>query len=170
MVKRKGQTPEKFDRPKPQREDQLLAELFNIHHILINHFSREVGVAPARLKLLHELLHNVDEGFGVSDLAKRLGVTPALVTRQVQELEKEGLIKRNADKRDGRRSRVFLSNKGYETIGRLHERAHEFGRALLDNLSDDDIVIATRVLTGMREKIESILGSGNRLLEPEKSK
>jgi len=167
MAQGKRHEPSELDQPAAQREDQLLKELFQIHHILINHFSREVGVAPARMKLLHELLHSAGEGFGVSDLAKRLGVTPALVTRQVQELEKEGLVKRKADKRDGRRSRVYLSSKGYETLARLRERARNFGRALLDNLSDDDIGIATRVLTDIREKIEHFLGSGKRLLKPD---
>ena len=166
MTKRKKQASKILDPAEPQREEQLLQELFHIHHMLISHFSREVGVAPARLKLLHEFLHGSGEGFGISDLAKRLSVTPALVTRQVQELEKEGLVKREADKRDGRRSRIFLTTKGYEEIGRLHERAHEFGRNLLDSLSDDDIIVATRVLSDIREKIEHFLGSGKRLPKP----
>jgi DNA-binding MarR family transcriptional regulator len=173
MAKRKKESVGQLDNIKTPREDQLLRELFQIHHILINHFSREVGIAPARLKLLHEFLHSTDEGFGICDLAKRLSVTPALVTRQVQDLEKDGLIIRKADKRDGRRSRVSLSSKGYEEIRRLHERAHEFGHALLVSLSDKDIATATRVLMDIREKIELLLGSGQNILKspkPGKSK
>ncbi|MFH0901379.1 MAG: hypothetical protein V2A73_12195, partial [Pseudomonadota bacterium] len=60
-------------------------------------------------------------------------------TRQVQDLEGEGLIRRHADRRDGRRSYVSLSPKGRKLFEKIHERTHELERSLSSVLGAEDI-------------------------------
>ena len=144
--------------------NHLLRELLHAHLALLNLFSREVGITPARLKLFHEFLHADQDGIGLSDLALRLGVTPALVTRQVKELEREGLVRRRSDSRDGRRSFIYLSAKGKCEVLNLHERAHRFEAALIKDMNPEDVAVAINILSSLSEKLESWRRTGRYLL------
>ncbi len=143
----------------------LIAELLHAHAALLRLFSREVGITPSRVKFLYELLHTGREGVGLSDLALRLAVTPALVTRQVKELEKEGLIRRRRDPRDGRRIAVQLTPRGIAVITAMHERMHRFEAAVKGDMHPDDVAAAIRVLADLGERLESRRRTGRRILD-----
>jgi len=89
-------------------------------------------MAASRLALLR--LCRLGSDLGVMDLARQLGVNAAAVTRQVQELERERLVRRRADPKDGRRSYVSLSSKGKGSSGD-HDRSHELERSLSSVIS-----------------------------------
>ena len=148
----------------------LFREMAHAHRELVGMFSREVGVTPARLKLYHELMHTERGGVSLGDLANRLGVTPALVTRQVKELENEGLVRRRQDTRDGRKIFIQLSTKGVIEVFRVHERGHLFESAMLDYLDPEDVVAAMRVLSTLTEKLKSWRQSGRYMLESAETK
>ena len=132
----------------------LLGELIHLHLGLYQLFAREVGCPVGRLKLLHELLHAGHAGAGISDLAQRLGVTPALVTRQVQELEAEGWVRRKNAPRDGRRSLALLSARGRREGASIHARAHAFEASLLEGMTGEDLAAAARVLATVLARVE----------------
>ena len=67
------------------------------------------------------LLADADGDVGTMELARQLGINPAGVTRQVQELEGEGLVRRRADPNDGRRTCIRLSPKGRKRMDELLE-------------------------------------------------
>ncbi len=133
----------------------LIGELLHAHLALVNLFSREVGITPARLKLLHELFHAGPQGIGLNELALRLTVTPALVTRQVKELEREGWVQRRSDSRDRRRSFIYLSPQGEIEALELRMRARRFEAALLADMNQEEVAVATRVLLNLCERLES---------------
>lgn len=152
---------------RPLEGSHLCAELIHAHQALEYLFSREVGITPTRLKLFHELMHAGSEGVGLGDLALRLDVTPALVTRRVAELETDGWVRRRTDARDGRRSIVRLTARGRNEILKFHERAHRFEDVLTAELPPEETAAAVRVLAHLGEKIGSWRKSGRYLLEAE---
>jgi DNA-binding MarR family transcriptional regulator len=133
----------------------LFQEIVRTHQVLIGTFSLEVGISAARMGVLRQLSSGEDGSMGVVDLARALGVTPAIVTRQVQELESEGLLRRRNPSRDRRRSQLHLTTRGRRAFARLHERAHELQTRLLDGLRDEEIATACRVLSSLRMAIET---------------
>ncbi len=52
------------------------------------------------------------EGQTHYELATRLRVQPATVTKMIQRMEKSGFVKRGADAHDERVSRVYLTDRG----------------------------------------------------------
>jgi DNA-binding MarR family transcriptional regulator len=52
------------------------------------------------------------EGFTQTELADRLKITPATVTKMLQRMEKTGFIQRKPDAKDQRASRVYLTKAG----------------------------------------------------------
>ena len=149
----------------PHPEKHLLGELIHLNHALLVSFSREVGVTPARLRLFHSFMHAGPEGIGIIDLAYRLGVTPALVTREVKELEKDGLVKRRHDTNDGRRSIICLSAKGVETISGYHQRAHDYEHALLEGIAEEDVDTAIAVLGKIVDRLKLTRIKGELVLD-----
>jgi DNA-binding MarR family transcriptional regulator len=140
-----------YDHPGPH----LFQEIVRAHQALIGTFSLEVGMSSARMGVLRQLDDSEDGSLGIVDLARRLGVTPAIVTRQVKELEAEGLLRRRGNSRDRRRSQLHLTARGRRAFERLHERAHDLQARVLDGLTDEEIATASRVLSRLRAAIET---------------
>jgi DNA-binding MarR family transcriptional regulator len=136
-------------------EPHLLREIVRTHQVLMNAFSRKVGM-PASQFALMRLLAVSGEELGVMEIARRLGVNPAAITRQVQVMEKDGLLRRRADPRDGRRSSVRLSPKGFKLFEAMHERTHELESNLSAIISPDEMKAAAEVLTKLREFVENL--------------
>ncbi len=134
-------------------EPHLLREVLRTYQVLMSGFGRATGM-PASRFLLMRLLAAAEAGVGVTDLARQLGINAAAVTRQVQELEREGLILRRADQRDGRRSYVSLSAKGRRVCEAIHERTHELEGALAAAIGAEELRAAAAVLTKLRAFVE----------------
>jgi DNA-binding MarR family transcriptional regulator len=136
-------------------EPHLLREILRTHQVLMAGFSRKVGMPPSRFALMR-LLAVTEGDLGVMDLSRLLGVNAAAVTRQVKEMESEGLVRRRADRRDGRRRYVRLSPKGLKLFGEIHDRGHELERSLSSVIGSDEMAAAAEVLTRLRRFIEGM--------------
>lgn len=137
-------------------EPHLLREVMRVHQVLLNVFSRQVGMPASRLALMRLIAACHSEDIGIMEIARRLAVNAAAVTRLVKEMESEGLVDRIADARDGRRSYVRLSSEGLRVFEQIHERAHEFERELGSLVSSEDMGTAVRVLSQLREALENL--------------
>jgi len=136
-------------------EPHLLREVFRTYQVLVSGFARKTGMPSSRFALIR-LLAISDRDVGITELARQLGINSAAVTRQVQELERERLISRRADTRDGRRSYVRLSSKGRILFEEIHERTHELERSLSSALGAEEMRGAAVVLTKLRTFIEGV--------------
>jgi DNA-binding MarR family transcriptional regulator len=139
----------------PHRGDEphLLREILRTYQVLMSGFARATGMPSSRFALMR-LLANAAGDVGVTDLARQLGINPAAVTRQVQELEVEHLVKRRADPRDGRRSYVALSPKGRKQFEAIHARTHELESSLAAVLGAEEMERAAVVLSKLRAFVE----------------
>ncbi|HXK59367.1 MAG TPA: MarR family transcriptional regulator [Acidobacteriota bacterium] len=134
-------------------ESHLFREIIRTHQLLMAGFSREVGMPASRVALMR-LIAIARRNVGVMDLSRQLGINPAAVTRQLKELERDGLIVRRTDASDGRRSYVTLSRKGLQVFKEIHARSHQLEREVLSVLSPADVEVAVEVLSGLRNFLE----------------
>ena len=134
-------------------EPHLLREVFRTYQVLMSGFARATGMPSSRFSVMR-LLANAEGDVGVTDLARQLGINPAAVTRQVQELEAEHLVKRRADPTDGRRSYVALSPKGRKQFEEIHTRTHELESSLASVLGTEEMKRAAVVLSKLRAFVE----------------
>jgi len=143
------------DSPLAHRGDEphLFREIVRTYHVLMSGFTRETGVPASRFMLMRTLA-NSSHGIGITNLSRQLDVNLAAVSRQVKELEGEGLVERRADPKDGRRSIVALSSEGRKLFEEVHERTHNLERSLSTLLGDEDMNRAATVLFKLRTFIE----------------
>src|SRR5690349_14301645 len=106
----------------------------------LRHVRREdpsSGLSAARLSALSVLVFGGPRTLG--ELAAAEHVRPATMTRIVQALERDALVRREADPQDGRVSRLTATPKGERVMWRGRERRVENLAALLGRLSPDEV-------------------------------
>jgi DNA-binding MarR family transcriptional regulator len=106
----------------------------------LRHVRREdpaTGVPPAQLSALSVLVFGGPRTLG--ELAAAEQVRPPTMTRIVQGLEAEGLVRRVRDRDDGRVHRLHATARGRRVMQRGRERRVENLAALLDRLRREEI-------------------------------
>jgi DNA-binding MarR family transcriptional regulator len=107
----------------------------------LRHVRREdpaTGVPPAQLSALSVLVFGGSRTLG--ELAAAEQVRPPTITRIVQALEAEGLVRRERDPEDGRVHRLRATPRGRRVMQQGRERRIENLAALLARLSPDEVV------------------------------
>jgi DNA-binding MarR family transcriptional regulator len=136
-------------------EPHLIFEIMRTHRALINIFSRSMGIPFSHVKLLRVLALAFPDAMGILDIARRLHINGAAVTRQIREMEQDGLIARTQDKRDGRRQLVKLTAKGRKLFEQLHDMQHAFENSFASgDLKPKEIETAAKVLFRLRSMLE----------------
>src|SRR5918911_3036743 len=97
----------------------------------------ETGLSAARLSALSVLVFGGSRTLG--ELAAAEHVRPATMTRIVQALEEERLVRREADPNDGRVTRLHATAKGERVMWRGRERRVANLAGLLSRLSAEDV-------------------------------
>ena len=137
-------------------ERHLFLEVLRLHQALHSTFSRAVGRPLSQLALLRSLAVKQPSGAGVMALAREFGVNAAAITRLVQELEKEKLVKRRADQTDARRHYVSLTPKGLKLLAKIHQRAHHYEELLGAGLGAGELETAAKVLAHLRANLAKL--------------
>lgn len=119
--------------------------------------SREVArsVHPDLESEAYSLLVRLDDTGDArpSDLAAFFGIGKPTLSRQVQMLERLGLVERTADPTDGRAVRLTLSASGLERVHAARQARRERLRERLQDWSQDDI----EQLAGLVSRLNSSL-------------
>lgn len=93
-----------------ERLELLFAEICRLKHKRVQEQVKALGLhrgQPALLRVLWE-----QEGLSHTELARRLGLRPATITKMVCRMEKAGFLERRPDPDDQRVSRVYLTEVG----------------------------------------------------------
>lgn len=120
---------------------------------------RQIDQSTARMETLSAIL-NMQGPKSQSDVAKRLRVEAATVTRMVDILSKEGLVERSPDPNDRRVNLLSISPKGeaaLEQIFRIYDRMRNH---LLQDLSGDDVDRMHAMVDLMTQRLDEPADAG----------
>ncbi len=96
-----------------------------------------------------------DTPLSQSELADRLGVEGATMVAMVDRLVKAGLVVREASSTDRRVKRVVLTPAGVAIYDKVKTEADALRSQLLAKVDAKKLLIATELLEGLREIIDS---------------
>ena len=94
----------------PESIDYLLAQICRLHRIRAHALLEDLGLYRGQPPVLRALWER--EGLTHSELAARLHVQPATITKMIQRMERTGFVERRPDPKDQRLSRVYLTEAG----------------------------------------------------------
>ena len=111
---------------------------------LTNHFCRIFRKIASELNLTAEqaklLLSIPFDGIPMTELATSLGIDVSTLTRNVQKLTVNNLIKIQYDNYDKRKKLVFLTNHGVEKTEKLENMLDSYSNNILETISVEERV------------------------------
>ena len=108
------------------------------------------------------------KGHPIFEIERRMIYRFANVTRLVDRLEVQGLLKRVADPRDRRVSRVVITPKGRRLMERLDEPVHDMAVRMTSCCEEDECLVLARQLERLRDHC-LLQGEGQAPLAPTES-
>lgn len=139
--------------------ESLLLAMVLTGHVLRTGFERFVGVPMSRLRLLTHMYAGGE--LSQADLQRHLDVDGATVTRQVKQMEAEGLLQRRVDPKDNRFTLVSLTPAGKEMVETLIKRGREFQLLATGNIDEKEYAAAVRVLGQIRCNLQELVSENH---------
>ena len=93
----------------------------------------------------------------VTDLAEVKQADPSTVSRQVAQLVKAGLARREADPADGRASRVAVTETGLAACQQLHDARHALVSKALGDWSPEQVAEFAGLFEKFNSSVEALL-------------
>lgn len=126
-------------------------------------FSRQIGLlqegfldSPFSLteaRVIYELAHH--ERSTATELCQELGLDPGYLSRILRRFGKDGLVKKEPSKTDGRQRNLWLSEEGQQAFAKLNADSRNVIGEMLDSLDEVD---QRRLVHAMRT-IEDLLSA-----------
>ncbi len=111
------------------------------------------GMTVAQAATLEAL---ADGDLRLSELGRRLGITPSTLTRNLGRLEERGLLCKQSDPRDGRAQMVRLTRRGREAAEDVKRQEENFARSVLDRLP---LGSAEEALSVLHDLLDAVRGA-----------
>lgn len=116
---------------------------------VIGAYLKEHDLSPTDMNVLMLVKHQgKDQGISQVDLGKKLMVTAHNMTRAIQRLERQGLLKRVSYKKDGRVNLVTITVKGSRLLDEVWPGYNERLKGLANKVSVEE----QKVLAGILQK------------------
>lgn len=135
----------------------LMLDLFRLNSRLLTAGDRLVvrlGLTSARWQILGAILH-AERPQPVAWLARDLGANRQNVQRIVNDLHAEGLVAFEANPHHRRAQLVVLTDKGKRTFAAAMTLQAPWVNGLSEGLAVKDLQTVHRVVTALRNKLES---------------
>jgi len=113
--------------------DFLIAQVGRRHHKRAHALLEELGLYHGQPRLLRALWH--EEGQTQSELAARLHVRPATMTKMLQRMAETGFVERRRDTKDQRLVRVYLTDAGRAVQEKVRHVWAQMEREVLEGFS-----------------------------------
>ena len=111
----------------------------------------EHNIPLGPLEALIQIAHAKDGSLSVSDLAKRIGLSPSQTLRLAMDLERQGLVERQRDAADSRSTRVAATDAGRDRLLKAAPTYFATIREhLFDGLTERDVKQLARTLGRMQ--------------------
>ena len=144
-----------MDGASQQIEQQMTMLLRRVQSIHISTSSGEMDLDRSAYGILCQLADKGHQRLGA--LATAFGLDPSTITRQVQALERAGLVSRRSDDEDRRASILDLTEEGRTVL----EHTRSYRRARLQQILDDwpgaDRAELARLLTKFNDSIQRLV-------------
>ncbi len=107
--------------------------------------------------MLHALWEQ--EGLTHTELAKRLHVRPATITKMIQRMAKAGFVERRQDPEDQRVSRVYLSESGRAIRSDVQRVWRTLEQEAFEGIAAEERALLRRLFVQIRENLKRVGGA-----------
>ena len=148
--------PERSQIAQPDSLDRLLVQVCRLHYARAHTLFDTIGVYRGQPPVLEALWER--DGLTHSELAARLHVTQATMTRMIQRMEIAGFLARRPDPGDRRVSRVYLTKAGRAIRAEIERVFRTIEADTFAGFSADERGVLRQYLSRMRENLARAAG------------
>jgi DNA-binding MarR family transcriptional regulator len=152
-----------IDKTKKRKFEELAYILAFVYHLLEKNMSgylKKFGFSLGQFNVLIIVeYHGGKNGISQVEIGKRLIVSPGNITRLLDKLEKEGLIKRHPDKKDRRIKYIRSTNKAKALIDKVWPHYENKLKELVGKISERE---QNEILPPITKWLEKLLDSKNK--------
>lgn len=128
-------------------DDYLSYLLSHAAHLVAREFHAHVESMGFSVPVWRVLATLSDgDGMPVGDLARITLYKQPTLTRIIDRLESDGIVRRAADSEDRRRVLVYITDKGRSLVSRLLQDAKNHESAILQGYTDQEIALLKQAL------------------------
>jgi DNA-binding MarR family transcriptional regulator len=136
--------------------DSLFAQICRLKHARIHTLLEALGLYRGQPSVLRALWEQ--EGLMHTELARRLQVQPATITKMLQRMQKAGFIERRPDPDDQRVSRVYLTEAGRAVRANVQEVWRQLEEEAFAGFTLEERVLLRRFFLHIRENLKHVTG------------
>ena len=140
----------------PESVHYLLAQVGRLHRARAHVLLEEIGLYRGQPPMLRVLWER--EGRTHSELAERLHVQPATITKMIKRMERAGFVERRPDLEDQRVSRVHLTKAGHAVREYVQRIWRVLDEEALAGFGAEERVLAAQFLGRIRDNLVSVHG------------
>lgn len=130
-------------------DDRLILLISKAGYALKNYLKKEfsssgVWLSPAQAGILLSL--KISNGLPMNQLSQIISIDNAAVTRHIDILEREGLVKREPDAKDRRKNIIRITDKGIIEADKTKAIARRINNMIKEGFTDQEIEVFKNVL------------------------
>ncbi len=104
--------------------------------------------------ILGYLYHHLEDPVFQRDIEKEFRISRATATNTLQVMEKNGLVVRKCQDKDGRLKRIVMTEPAYERHAKVEEHMKLVDRQMLEGLTEAEVSELYRLLGKLRGNLE----------------
>lgn len=129
----------------------LMEEVSRIYFARNFKLFEKIEIHPGQVPLLMTIRFN--DGLSQKELANSLYVSPPTVAVSLKRMEKVGLIKKQDDEHDMRVTRVYITEKGIDTVEKIREVTDEIEQETFAGFSIEEKLLFKRLLMQIKDNL-----------------
>lgn len=115
--------------------------------------------------ILGYLYHHQDQPVYQKDLEKEFRISGATVSNSLQVMEREGLIVRSAQDKDGRLKRIQMTPEACQNHAKIERHMDWIGNRVLEGMSDEEVSELYRLLGILLKNLEEMTAEPEETME-----
>lgn len=151
---------EKNPSAKPFRFGFLVHDVSRMRRTLFDEQVKPLGITRSQWSVLAYLSRDANNGTMQVDLAHDLDVGKVTIGGLIDRLEASGHVERRAHATDRRARRIYITERGFETIRQMQTVGTKSNESILAGVSEKDLRTTEKTLARVKENIRALLAAG----------
>lgn len=143
----------------PFRFGFLVHDVSRMRRTLFDLQMKPLGVTRSQWSVLAFLSRDGKNGATQVEVARDIDVGKVTVGGLIDRLEASGHVERRPDIKDRRTRRIFITERGYETIRQMESVGTVLNQSILAGVSADDLEVTEQTLARVKENIRKLLAN-----------
>jgi DNA-binding MarR family transcriptional regulator len=140
--------------PPPVQPETIVQQIAVTYYAMLPAFERHVGMSKARWQVLAQLQREGE--VSQASIQQQLNVDGAAITRQVKQLEEDGLVLRRPDPQDNRFTLVTLTALGRQLTAGMSAKRESFEALVTSGLAPEDLAALRRCLQQIHQNMRAL--------------